>query len=73
MTKFNIIDLFAGCGGLLDGFMKTGKYNHLAAVEWELRPVQTLQKRLSQKWNEPNVEESVIRFDMQRTEELLKA
>lgn len=71
MTKFNIIDLFAGCGGLLDGFMKTGKYNHLAAVEWELRPVQTLQKRLSQKWNEPNVEESVIRFDMQRTEELL--
>lgn len=71
MKKFNIIDLFAGCGGLLDGFMKTGKYKHLAAVEWELRPVQTLQKRLSAKWKDSNANESVIRFDMQRTEELL--
>lgn len=71
MGRFNIIDLFAGCGGLLDGFMKTGKYSHLAAVEWESRPVETLRRRLSTKWGDVNAEQSVIRFDMQRTEELL--
>lgn len=71
MTKYNIIDLFAGCGGLLDGFMKTGKYNHLAAVEWEQKPVLTLQKRLAEKWGDKNATQSVIRFDMQRTDELL--
>lgn len=71
MIKYNIIDLFAGCGGLLDGFLQTGKYNHLAAVEWEIRPVETLRKRLKEKWGDNNADESVIRFDMQRTEELL--
>lgn len=72
MQKFNIIDLFAGCGGLLDGFMKTNRYNHLAAVEWEEKPVLTLQNRLTQKWGEKNSKETVIRFDMQRTTELLE-
>ncbi len=29
-----MIDLFAGCGGLTEGFMQTGKYKTLAAVDW---------------------------------------
>ena len=32
MYKF--IDLFAGCGGLEDGFLQSGKYTDIAAVEW---------------------------------------
>lgn len=71
MAKYNIIDLFAGCGGLLDGFMQTGKYSHMAAVEWEIRPVETLRRRLATKWGDTESDKSVIRFDMQRTEELL--
>ena len=49
--KINVIDLFAGCGGLTDGFLQTGKYNTLAAVDWEFPTVQTLKKRLNTKWN----------------------
>ena len=30
MKKINYIDLFAGCGGLSDGFEATNKYNILA-------------------------------------------
>ena len=57
MKKYNIIDLFSGCGGLLDGFMQTGKYNPVASVEWELKPTQTLAKRLKEKWNISDVDE----------------
>ena len=70
MKKYNIIDLFSGCGGLLDGFMQTGKYNPVASVEWELKPTQTLAKRLKEKWNISDVDESVMRFDIQRVDEL---
>jgi DNA (cytosine-5)-methyltransferase 1 len=68
--KINVIDLFAGCGGLTDGFLQTGMYNTLAAVDWELPTVNTLKNRLSTKWNYSNPEK-VIHFDIQRTEELL--
>ena len=70
MKKYNIIDLFSGCGGLLDGFMQTGKYNPVASVEWELKPTQTLAKRLKEKWNISDADESVMRFDIQRVDEL---
>lgn len=66
----NIIDLFAGCGGLLDGFMQTKKYSSVASVEWEKAPVNTLKKRLKDKWGYDDVDKSVIRFDMQRIDEL---
>ena len=69
--KYNTIDLFAGCGGLLDGFMQEGAYNTLACVEWDKYPCLTLQKRLQTRWKHPNAEHEVIRFDIQRTEELI--
>lgn len=72
MSKKNIntIDLFAGCGGLLDGFMLAGGYNSLACVEWEKYPCATLSHRLKTKWGHTNADNEVVRFDIQRTDEL---
>lgn len=68
---FNTIDLFAGCGGLMDGFMQTGHYETLACVEWDKYPCMTLEKRLETRWNHNNASKEVIRFDIQRTDELI--
>lgn len=65
-----MLDLFAGCGGLTDGFMQTGCYNDIAAVEWKEPQVQTLRHRLLTKWKKANANESVLHFDIQREEEL---
>jgi DNA (cytosine-5)-methyltransferase 1 len=67
----NTIDLFAGCGGLSDGFEKTGNYRSLGFVEWEKQPCATLIKRLKKKWHYPNADEIVLQFDMQRIDELI--
>ncbi|WP_291287161.1 DNA cytosine methyltransferase [Flavobacterium sp.] len=69
--KINVIDLFAGCGGLTDGFLQTGKYKTLAAVDWEYPTIQTLKNRLKTKWAYDDVE-NVLHFDIQRTDELLE-
>lgn len=69
--KYKTIDLFAGCGGLMDGFMQEGAYETLACVEWEISPCETLAKRLKDKWHHKNAEKEVVRFDIQRTEELI--
>ncbi|MDL4842485.1 DNA cytosine methyltransferase [Aquibacillus rhizosphaerae] len=71
MERFNLIDIFAGCGGLSEGFEKNQEFNMLAAVEWEKAPVKNLIHRLSTKWNVNDAENRVLRFDIQRTEELL--
>lgn len=68
----NSIELFAGCGGLLDGFEQSGKYNLRAAVEWEAAPCDNLKQRLLDKWKMKDAADRVLRFDIQRTEELLK-
>lgn len=69
-TKIKMLDLFAGCGGLTDGFMQTGCYNDVAAVEWKKPQVDTLRNRLKNKWGKTNADESVLFFDIQREEEL---
>ena len=69
--KYNTIDLFAGCGGLMDGFMQEGSYNTLACVEWETFPCMTLANRLEKKWHHKNANKEVVRFDIQRTDELI--
>ena len=47
-----MIDLFAGCGGLTDGFLQTGLYKEIASVEWLKPQVNTMRNRLKTKYNE---------------------
>ena len=71
--KLNFIDLFAGCGGLSEGFLQSGSYNGLAHVEWELPMVNTLRNRLEKKWMLEKEEslKHVVHFDIQKTSELI--
>jgi len=68
--KYKFIDLFAGCGGLEDGFLQSGRYEDIAAVEWLQPQVKTLIKRLETKWGIDDASERVMCFDIQREEEL---
>ncbi|HEN0773341.1 TPA: DNA cytosine methyltransferase [Streptococcus agalactiae] len=70
MRKYKFIDLFAGCGGLEDGFMQTGDYECISSVEWLKPQVDTLRHRLKNKYNILNADESVLHFDIQREDEL---
>ena len=71
--KLNFIDLFAGCGGLSEGFLQTSHFNGLAHIEWETPMVNTLRNRLVTNWGDSveKAREKVIQFDLQRTDELL--
>ncbi len=71
MPKLRTIDLFAGCGGLMEGFERSGGFETVACVEWEPAPCRNLVQRLRTKWGHPNAANEVIRFDIQRTDELL--
>lgn len=73
MSKLTFIDLFAGCGGLSEGFMQTNKFEALAHVEWDMPMVKTLRNRLVTKWKHTaeKAEKSVVHFDIQKTEELI--
>lgn len=69
-NKYKFIDLFAGCGGLEDGFLQTEKYKPVASVEWLKPQVNTLRNRLKTKWGEVDADDQVLYFDIQREEEL---
>jgi DNA (cytosine-5)-methyltransferase 1 len=71
MKKYNYIDLFAGCGGLTDGFEQTNKYTPYAFVEWDKNASNTLNNRLKTKWKIKNTDDKVLHFDIQRMDELL--
>lgn len=70
-NKLKTVDLFAGCGGLTEGFESTGLFSTVAAVEWDKQALNTLVNRLETKWNIDSDLFSPILFDMQRTDELL--
>jgi DNA (cytosine-5)-methyltransferase 1 len=67
----NTIDLFAGCGGLTEGFKQNGNYNTIACVEWDKLPCDTLRNRFKTKWGYTDADKRVLRFDIQRVDELL--
>ncbi|MBB6447799.1 DNA (cytosine-5-)-methyltransferase [Bacillus benzoevorans] len=71
MKKINTLELFVGCGGLLDGFEKSGYYNTVASVEWQRYACDTLINRLSKKYNYSDAKKRVLHFDIQRTEDLI--
>lgn len=69
---FNTIDLFAGCGGLTDGFKQSGHFNMLAGIEWDKNAVATLRNRLKFKWDYADADHRMVHFDIQRIDELLQ-
>lgn len=70
--KLNNIELFAGAGGLLDGFEQTGNFNLLGAVEWLKPQVRTLVTRLEKKYRDNDARRKILNFDIQRTQELFE-
>lgn len=72
MKKLTCLDLFCGAGGLSEGFLETEKYEFVGHVEWEKPMVDTLRNNLVKRWgySEEQAKKSVIRFDVQKTEEL---
>ncbi|GAS83750.1 DNA cytosine methyltransferase [Paenibacillus amylolyticus] len=69
--KINTLELFVGCGGLLDGFEQSGMYETIASVEWAKQACTTLINRLSKKYKYENAQSKVLHFDIQRTHELI--
>ena len=66
----NTVELFVGCGGLLEGFEHSGLYTLLGGVEWEQSPVNELRARLHDGYGMDDANNKILRFDIQRTEEL---
>ena len=62
--KYNFIDLFAGCGGLSEGFYKQG-YNALAHVEINHVACETLKTRMKY-YGYENADDAVLELDITR-------
>lgn len=70
-NKLKTIDLFAGCGGLTDGFEASGLFSTVAMVEWDKPSLKTLSNRLKTKWGYSDSDDISLYFDMQRSKELM--
>ncbi len=73
IKKLTFIDLFAGCGGLSEGFLQSENFEALAHVEWEMPMISTLRNRLVERWchSEEDALKRVVHFDIQKTSELI--
>lgn len=71
--KYTGIDLFAGAGGLSEGFLQAEKFEFIAHVEWEKPMIDTLRHNLINRWgySDEEAKKRVIQFDIQKTNELL--
>lgn len=70
MKKYNFIDLFAGCGGLSEGFYKQG-YNALAHVEINPAACKTLRTRMKH-YGYENADDAVLELDITREDVIEK-
>ena len=66
MKKYNFIDLFAGCGGLSEGFYRVG-YNALSHVEINHAACNSLKSRMKY-YGYEDVEQSVLEIDITRND-----
>ena len=69
--KINVIDLFAGCGGLSDGFFKTNNFNMVCVVDWDKKCCETQVHNISYKIGNKEAEKRVINFDIQEYDKLI--
>ena len=72
--QYTFIDLFAGCGGISEGFLQTGRFKSLAHLEWEKPMVDTLRNRLVSKYGllENEAKQQVIQFDIQKIQKAIE-
>ena len=71
-NKIRYLDLFAGCGGLTEGFEQTRRYQPVACVEWDDYAAKTLTERLSARWEISDAARRVIGRDIRDTDFLLR-
>lgn len=62
MEKYNFIDLFAGCGGLSEGFYQQG-FNALAHVEWDHIACESLRTRMKY-YGYTDADKAVLEMDI---------
>ena len=64
--KFTFVDLFAGCGGLSEGFYREG-FKALLHLEWDATACQTLRTRMKHYgYKAPDIEKAVVCDDITR-------
>ena len=61
MQTYNFIDLFAGCGGLSEGFIRAG-FSPVAHIEMDIAASNSLRTRMCYHWLMQNKKEKIY-FD----------